>query len=218
MIRAALLLALLPLIGMASANSPTAKPLFDMAVNYSGMKTVPGCYKGDQATALYKRCYNAKTVYDKALARAKAEGKPLMIVWGFDECSACRYFESKEMNASNPWTTERFGRFALSDSQKASLSNNGSDLEILLLRINSRTKSGTKLSKDLGIYDEARKRGGRRVWSPFITMTNPTTGEWATQGSMLPNQQPCNRWDEYAMSLEDLGYIPEDESYVRRIC
>jgi hypothetical protein len=203
MIRAALLLALLPLIGMASANTPTAKPLFDMAVNYSGVKTVPGCYKGDQA---------------KALARAKAEGKPLMIVWGFDECSACRYFESKEMNASNPWTTERFGRFALSDSQKASLSNNGSDLEILLLRINSRTKSGTKLSKDLGIYDEARKRGGRRVWSPFITMTNPTTGEWATQGSMLPNQQPCNRWDEYAMSLEDLGYIPEDESYARRIC
>lgn len=217
MIRAIILFALLPLFSAAHATTPSSKPLFELAVDYTKLKRIPICYR-DTEGALYPRCYKAEDAYNAALARAKAENKPLMIIWGFDECSACRFLENREFNPAEPWMTDRFATWALSEKQADSLGNNGNDLEILLLRINSRSPSGQALSKKLGVYKIARDRGGRRVWSPFITMTNPATGQLVTQTSMRANQQPCNRWDEYALNLEDLGYIPSDDSYERRIC
>ena len=217
MLRALIIFALMPFLALAHADAPKGQPLFDLAVDYTQLETIPGCYP-DQAGALYLRCYDARTSYETALARAKAEQKPLMIIWGFDQCPACRFLEAKEFNPAEPWMTDRFAQWALSPTQKAGLSNEGRDLEILLLRINSRAPSGETLSKDLGVYDMARERGGRRVWSPFITMTDPTTGKLVSQASMRGNEQPCNRWDEYALNLEDLGYIPADPAYERRIC
>lgn len=217
MLRIILFMALLPFLQAAYADAPKGQPLFDLAVDYNVLEQLPYCSE-HRPDALYRRCYEARMVYDAALARAKAEQKPLMIIWGFDACSACRFLEAKQFNPSDPWMTGRFSQWALSPQQRAGLSNDGRDLEILLLRINSRSPSGEQLSKDLGVYDMARSRGGRRVWSPFITMTDPATGKLVSQASMRGNEQPCNRSDEFAMNLEDLGYIPADPSYVRRIC
>lgn len=217
MIRALILIALLPLMAFTDGQSNAGKPLFKLAADYARLQTIPGCYP-DQAGALYFRCYAAHDAYHSALSRAKAENKPLMVVWGFDECPGCRYFESKEMNPANPWMTGKFAQWTLSDLQKAGLSNGGRDLEILLVRLNIRSKSGLALAEELGVKDMALARGGHRVWSPFITMTHPETEQIVSQASMQPGKQPCNRWDEYALNLEALGFIPEDKSFLRRIC
>ena len=200
-----------------TAQAEAAKPLFKLATDYSQLKTIPGCYP-DAPNALYYRCYDAREAYDNALARAKSENKPLMIVWGFDECSACRYFESQEFNPSKPWMTDRFAQWTLSETHKQALGNGGLDLEILLLRLNIRAESGLALAAELGVRDLALSRGGHRVWSPFITMTHPQTEQFVSQASMRAGEQPCNRWDEYALNLEALGLIPVDESFLRRIC
>jgi hypothetical protein len=217
MLRALIIFALTPFLALAQADAPKGKQLFDLAVDYTTFQTIPGCYP-DRPGALYFRCYDASQAYSAGLARAEAENRPLMVIWGFDECPACRYLESTEFNPAEPWMTKRFAQWALSPTQKASLGNDGQDLKILLLRINSRTPSGEKLAEDLGVDQMARDQGGRRIWSPFITMTHAETGKIVSQASMLPNQQPCNRWDEYALNLEGLGFIPADESYERRIC
>ncbi|MEO1642990.1 MAG: thioredoxin family protein [Pseudomonadota bacterium] len=217
MLRALFILALLTFAMPAQADTAKGQPLFNLAVDYSKLQRQVSCRR-DAAGALYKRCYDARQSYDAALARAKAENKPLMIIWGFDECSACRFMESREFNPASPWMTGRFAQWALSPAQRAGLSNEGLNLEILLLRINSRSPSGQKLSRELGVLKMARERGGRRVWSPFITMTNPVTGKLVSQASMRGNEQPCNRYDEFALNLEDLGYIPADPGYERRIC
>lgn len=217
MIRALLLSVLMPLFTVSHADAPNSQPLFDLAVDYSELDRLPSCYR-DREGALYPNCYDAREVYDSAIEHAERDNLPLMIIWGFDECSACRYLESKEFNPADPWMTDRFAQWALSPKQKAALGQNGQNLKILLLRINSRAPSGKQLAKDLGVDQMARDRGGRRIWSPFITMTNPATGAIVSQASMQPNQQPCNRWDEYAVNLEDLGYIPEDDGFERRIC
>lgn len=217
MLRALLIFALFIGVMPAMADAPKGQKLFELAVDYNKLERLPYCSE-HRTDALYRRCYNAQTVYDAALARAKAEQKPLMIIWGFDACSACRFLEAKQFSPADPWMTGRFSQWALSPTQRAGLSNDGRDLEILLLRINSRSPSGEQLSKDLGVYDMARKRGGRRVWSPFITMTDPATGKLVSQASMRGNEQPCNRYDEFALNLEDLGFIPSDPGYERRIC
>ncbi|MEL8056145.1 MAG: hypothetical protein AAGK66_08320 [Pseudomonadota bacterium] len=217
MLRALLIFAILQVLISAQADTIKAKPLFELAVDYSQQHRFASCRR-DRSGALYKSCYDARKLYEAALLRAKSENKPLMIIWGFDECPGCRFLESREFNPANPWLTDRFSRWALSPTQRAGLSNEGHDLEVLLLRINSRSASGEQLSQDLGVLKMARERGGRRVWSPFITMTNPVTGELVSQASMRGNEQPCNRWDEFALNLEDLGYIPSDPGYERRIC
>lgn len=217
MLRAFFISALLTFAIPAQADSAKGQPLFELAVDYSTLQRQISCRR-DRPGALYKSCYDAREVYDAALLRAKSENKPLMIIWGFDECSACRFMESREFNPASPWMTDRFSQWALSPTQQAGLPQQGLDLEILLLRINSRSASGEQLSKDLGVLKMAQERGGRRVWSPFITMTNPTTGKLVSQASMRGNEQPCNRWDEFALNLEALGYIPSDPSYERRIC
>lgn len=217
MIRALLILALLPLMAFNQNSGPVGQPLFKLAVDYSQSPSIPGCYP-DQAGTLYYRCYESKALYQKALQRAKAENKPLMVVWGFDQCPGCRYFESKELNPADPWMTGKFAQWTLSDGQKAAMKNNGLDLEILLLRLHIREDHGKAFAAELGVLDIAKARGGHRVWSPFITMTHPVTEKLVSQASMRPGRQPCNRWDEYAMNLEDLGIIPENTEFERRIC
>ncbi|MEM1389985.1 MAG: hypothetical protein AAGG45_02810 [Pseudomonadota bacterium] len=217
MVRTFFMIAILSVLAQAKADAPNERPLFELAVDYSTLERNPVCRR-DAEGALYKRCYNARSVYQAASQRAEAENKPLMTIWGFDECSACQFLETREFNPDDPWKTDRFAQWALSPKQKAGLSNQGRDLKILLVRINSQSPSGQRLAEDLGILDLARERGGRRVWSPFITMTDTASGKIVSQASMRGGEQPCNRWDEFALNLEALGFIPSDPSYERRIC
>ncbi|MEM7492814.1 MAG: hypothetical protein AAF296_05490 [Pseudomonadota bacterium] len=215
MLRAVLISVVLSIA--AHADATDTEPLFELAVDYSELERNPLCQR-DAEGALYKRCYDSTEIYQAAFKRAQTENKPLMTIWGFDECSACQFLETREFNPDDPWTTGRFAQWALSPKQKSSLSNQGRDLEILLVRINSRSPSGQKLAEDLGVLDMARERGGRRVWSPFITMSDPMSDQIVSQASMRGGEQPCHRWDEFALNLEALGFIPVDTSYERSIC
>ena len=72
--------------------------LFVEAVDYTKFEPIDGCTR-DREEAIYKGCLRPRELYDAALTTARGMKRPLMIVWGFDECPGCQSFEARYFGA-----------------------------------------------------------------------------------------------------------------------
>ena len=208
-------------LALAACGKETSAPqgplLFEKAVDYAGFQPIEGC-TGERARPTYFKCLDARQLYDAAISRAKEEGRPLMIVWGFDECPSCMALEKTELSGRNAWTEERFLAEALTPAQRAAALESQEDYRILTLKIDVRRPSGEALAEELGVTDIARERGWPSVWTPFITLTNAETGTLVSQAAFQQGARPCERSDEFVINLVEAGFLPEDTSRDRPMC
>lgn len=207
----------LSLAACSRTTSSTGEPLFVPAVDYADFTAAPGC-RADAPDATYRVCIDPRALYAAAIESAAEAGNPLMVIWGFEECPYCKKFAQEEMNPDNPRTIEDFVGNTLSDSQRASLPNDGADFQISVLHLHVRAPMGEALAEQLGVTDIARSRGWHRVWSPFVTFTRPGSHTFVAQTQFQQGEKPCEYVDDFAISLEQLGYIPADDSKVRPMC
>lgn len=201
----------------SQASNPTTTPLFVSAVDYADFTPAPGCTL-DVADATYRACIDPRALYAAAVESAQEADNPLMVIWGFEECPFCKKFAAEEMNPNNPRMIADFITNTLSDTQRESLPNSGRDFQISVLHLHVRAPAGASLAEALGVTDIARDRGWHRVWSPFVSFTRPGSNTFVAQTQFQQGEKPCNYVDDFAISLEQLGYIPSDETKDRPMC
>lgn len=215
--------ALLAAIGIVVAacsqqsSDTDGKPLFVSAIDYADFEPAPGC-TADVPDATYRACLNQDELYAAAVQSATEAGNPLMVVWGFESCPYCQAFQKEELNDESPRTISDFVTNTLSESQRTSLANNGEDFQISYVHIQVRTDGGAALAERLGVTDIARSRGWHRVWSPFVSFTRPGSDSFVAQTQFEQGEKPCEYVDDFAISLQQLNYIPADDSKVRPMC
>ncbi|MEL6725616.1 MAG: thioredoxin family protein [Pseudomonadota bacterium] len=206
-----------------SACSPSAttinesKPLFVEAVDYADFTPAADCDL-DVPDATYRACLDPDELYAAAVQSAQEADNPLMVVWGFEECPYCMKFKAEEMNPESPRTLKDFVSNTLSETQRDSLPNGGADFQISVLHVHVRAAAGADLAERLGVTDIARDRGWHRVWSPFVSFTRPGSDTFVAQTQFEQGEKPCNYVDDFAISLQQLDYIPEDASRKREMC
>jgi len=202
---------------VSACSDVSDKPLFVAAVDYADFTPAVGC-SADVADATYRACMDPNALYAAAIDSANAAGNPLMVIWGFEECPYCKKFAAEEMNPENPRTISDFVGNTLTASQRAALPNDGKDFQISVLHLHVRAPAGEALAETLGVTDIARSRGWHRVWSPFVTFTRPGSHSFVAQTQFQQGEKPCEYVDDFAISLEQLGYIPADDSRSRQMC
>jgi len=200
----------------AKTADPT-QPLFVEAVDYDAFTADPTC-TADVPDATYRACLDPTELYTASVAAAKAADNPLMVVWGFEECPYCKKFAVEEMNPNKPRLSQKFVTRDLSDKQRAALPSNGADFQISVLHLHVRSEAGAALAEKLGVTDIARERGWHRVWSPFVSFTRPGSDTFVAQTQFEQGEKPCFYSDDYAISLQQLRYIPADDSKPRQMC
>ncbi len=213
----ALAIAALFVSACGAVTGSSDKPLFVPAVDYADFTSAPGCTI-DAPDATYRVCLDPNALYAAAIDSANAAGNPLMVIWGFEECPYCKKFAAEEMNPESPRTISDFVGNTLSAKQRASLDDNGKNFQISVLHLHVRAPAGEALAETLGVTDIARERGWHRVWSPFVTFTRPGSHTFVAQTQFQQGEKPCQYVDDFAISLEQLGYIPADENRDRPMC
>lgn len=213
------LIAAFTMLVSACGNSAGSfdRPLFVAAVEYADFTPAVGC-AADVPDATYRACIDPNALYAAAIESAQAEGNPLMVIWGFEECPYCKKFAQEEMNPEAPRTIGDFVTNTLSEAQRNSLPQSGAEFQISVLHIHVRTPAGAALAETLGITDIARERGWHRVWSPFVSFTRPGSHTFVAQTQFQQGEKPCAYTDDFAISLEQLGYIPADDRKERPMC
>ncbi|MEZ6002507.1 thioredoxin family protein [Hyphomonas sp.] len=191
--------------------------VFEKSVDYTAFQPIEGC-KGERAKPVYFKCLDARELYDAAVSRAAEEGRPLMIVWGFDECPSCMKLEKTELSGRNAWTVDRFLKEALTPIQRKAALASQDEYRILTLKIDVRRPSGAALAEEIGVTGMAQERGRDRVRTPFITLTNAETGVLVSQAELGQGFRPCTRGDEFVLDLVEAGFLPDDPSRDRRQC
>lgn len=208
------------LVSACSQTNPTidtSKPLFVEAVDYADFTPAAGC-TADVPDAIYRACLDPNELYAAAVSSAQEADNPLMVVWGFEECPYCQAFQKTELNEANPRTIADFVGNTLSDKQRASLPSDGADFQVSVLHLHVRAPAGADLAERLGVTDIARERGWHRVWSPFVTFTRPGSDSFVAQTQFEQGEKPCEYVDDFAISLQQLDYIPADPTKVRKMC
>lgn len=209
--------AALVLTACGNASNGSTAPLFVPAVDYADFTPAAGC-TADVPDATYRACLDPRALYAAAIESAQAADNPLMVIWGFEECPYCKKFAAEEMNPEAPRTIADFIGNTLSEKQRSSLPDDGRAFQISVLHVHVRTPTGAALAEILGVTDIARQRGWHRVWSPFVSFTRPGSHTFVAQTQFQQGEKPCNYVDDFAISLEQLGYIPADPSKDRPMC
>ena len=193
------------------------QPLFVPAIDYADFTPAAGC-TADIADATYRACIDPNALYAAAVQSATDADNPLMVIWGFEECPYCKKFAQDEMDPNNPRTTRDFVTNTLSKTQRNSLPNKGADFQISVLHLHVRAPAGAALAERLGVTDIARERGWHRVWSPFVTFTRPGSDTFVAQTQFEQGEKPCAYVDDFAISLQQLDYVPADATKSRPMC
>ncbi len=202
---------------LTACGSATDTLLFVDAVDYEALQPEGGCGE-DPENAIYHSCIDSETLYTSALESAKAAGNPLMVIWGFNECPYCKVFDSENFDPDKPWTTAGFMK-KLRPEQRAALSpERRSTFQISLVRLHSRTPDGLAFADELGVTDMAEARGRHRVWSPFIMVVNPETGEMHTEEKWNAQWSFCDSASEFIVNLVAIGALPDDGGYAWPVC
>ncbi|MEM7330191.1 MAG: hypothetical protein AAF437_15720 [Pseudomonadota bacterium] len=216
-IRTGLALAVTIILAACGGSTVSDKPLFVAAIDYADFTPAAGC-TADVPDATYRACLDPRALYAAAVESAQAADNPLMVIWGFEECPYCKKFAAEEMNPENPRTVADFVTNTLTASQRDSLPKAGKDFQISVLHLHVRAPDGASLAEALGVTDIARERGWHRVWSPFVTFTRPGSNTFVAQTQFQQGEKPCNYVDDFAISLEQLGYVPADATKERPMC
>ncbi len=192
-------------------------PLFVDAVDQNTFTPDPACGL-DIENATYRACLDPAELYAAAITSAQEANNPLMVIWGFEECPFCKKYAAEEMNPNNPRLSAKFISRDLSEKQRKKLPNDGAGFQISVLHLHVRSAAGAAFAEEMGVTDIARSRGWHRVWSPFISFTRPGTDTFIAQTQFEQGEKPCYYSDDYAISLQQLGYIPADPDHLRLMC
>ena len=179
-------------------------PVFYPAVDYQSFEAFPNCSEEFVREVKYFGCRDSRTLYETALANAKAKGQPLMVIFGFNRCPYCEVLERTVFDKKKPMLSGHVVRY-FSKPALQSFVNEAQPLGIPLLRLHARSDHGLKLADELGITKMAQVRGWHRVWSPFIVFINPETGAMASESEWEAEDVYCDWPMNVAVSLEEIG-------------
>ena len=189
-------------IGASHAQDLKA-PLFDTNFDYDAVSTLANCNQRVTPRTKYFKCKNSAELFDAAKDWAKTSDQPLMIIFGFDECPSCQAIEHLYFGRKEPISKEMFIPF-ISDTQAKT-----KDIPtISVARIHIRNENAEALVKRPGLVDYAESKNWHRLWSPFIVLFDPKTGEWHSEETWDSEIVYCyDAIAEIAVSLEKLGYM-----------
>ncbi len=188
---------------LAACGSGTqSASVFKEAIDYSTIPSLPNCTEEKVRTVKYFQCKDSRSIYEAAFEKAKSEGKPLMVTFGFNTCPYCLRLDKEIYDPANPIKADAVTQY-LSREAAATLG----DLEVLTVRLHARSEHGLRLADDLGITEMAQSRGWHRVWSPFIVFVNPQTGAMSSESLWEAKQSYCDWAASIAVSLEKNGMV-----------
>lgn len=205
------------MLALSSCGGGGDTLLFVDAVDYEAMNPEAGC-PTDPANAIYRSCIDTETLYAAALASAKEAGNPLMVIWGFNECPYCKVFDGENFNPDKPWKTADFVK-KLTPGQRAAMGKEAlSNYQISTVRLHARTPNGLAFADKSGVTELARARGWNRVWSPFIMVVDPETGQMHTEEEWNAQWSFCESASEFIVNLVAIEALPRDEGHVWPKC
>ena len=211
----AILVIVLGILSACSGETDTL--LFVDAVDYAAMEPTGGC-STDPDNAIYHSCIDTETLYEAAIASAKASGTPLMVVWGFNECPYCKVFDGQNFNPDKPWKTADFIKKLTPDQRAAMSEDDKSNFQISIVRLHSRTNHGLSFADKIGVTELARKRGWHRVWSPFIMVVDPETRRIHTEEKWNAEWSFCESASEFIVNLVAIEALPSDGGHSWPLC
>ena len=194
-------------IGSSHAQDLKA-PLFDTNFDYDAVSMLPNCNQRVTPRTKYFKCKNSAELFVAAKDWAKASDQPLMVIFGFDECPSCQAIEQLYFGRKEPISKEMFIPF-VSDIQAKT-----KDIPtISVARIHIRNENAEAMVKRLGLVDYAESKNWHRLWSPFIVLFDPKTGEWHSEETWDSEIVYCyDAIAEIAVSLEELGYMQKGKT------
>ena len=194
-------------IGSSHAQDLKA-PLFDTNFDYDAVSTLPNCNQRVTPRTKYFKCKNSAELFVAAKDWAKTSDQPLMVIFGFDECPSCQAIEQLYFGRKEPISKEMFIPF-VSDIQAKT-----KDIPtISVARIHIRNENAEAMVKRLGLVDYAESKNWHRLWSPFIVLFDPKTGEWHSEETWDSEIVYCyDAIAEIAVSLEELGYMQKGKT------
>lgn len=196
---------------VACSNNSSETSVFTEAIDYAAFPNVENCKEERVRDVRYYQCKSSRDIYEAALANAKAQGKPLMVTFGFNTCPYCKVLDMEIYDPANPITAQRVTQY-LSREAASELT----DLSILTVRIHARSEHGLKLADELGVTQMANIRGWHRVWSPFVVFVNPETGAMASESLWEANEIYCDWAANIAVSFEKNGMVERGKPQIRR--
>lgn len=202
-------------VAACSGGSDTL--LFVDAVDYASMEPEGGC-PTDPDNAIYHSCLDSEALYTAAIASAKANQTPLMVVWGFNECPYCKVFDAENFNPERPWKTADFIQKLTPDQQAAMSHEDKKNFQISIVRLHSRTPNGLAFADKIGVTALARERGWNRVWSPFIMVVDPHSGQIHTEEKWNAQWSFCESASEFIVNLVAIGALPDDGGHNWPVC
>lgn len=205
------------LLFIAACSDQSGKLLFVDAVDYAALEPANGC-SSDPQNAIYHSCIDSELLYNTALVAAKANGTPLMVVWGFNECPYCKVFDGENFNPDRPWKTADFIKKLTPEQRAAMTKAEKSDFQISIVRLHARTPNGLAFADKIGVTDLARERGWHRVWSPFIMVVDPETGKIHTEEKWNAQWSFCESASEFIVNLVAIGALPDDNGESWLMC
>jgi hypothetical protein len=197
-------LGLLALCLSACAGGGSDKTsVFKDAIDYASISSFDtGCQEEKVRKVKYFQCKDSRALYEAAFDKAKAQGKPLMVTFGFNTCPYCLKLDKEIYDTENPVTGDRVKQY-LSREAAAALG----ELEVLTLRLHARSEHGLRLADELGVTQMAQSRGWHRVWSPFVVFVNPQSGAMASESLWEAETVYCDWAANIAVSLEKNGTV-----------
>jgi len=190
-------------------------PIFDDALDYETVPDIARCTSPHKRKEIYHYCKDSAKIYAKALANAKAEGNPLMVIFGFDTCPSCQAMDRAIFNPARPLTNGDIIQFLSTDMIKTYIGAK-KPMTIDVVRIHSRSDHGLKLATEIGATQMALDRGWHRVWSPFILFVNPQTGQKHSESYWESEASFCDWRAELAASLEGIGVGEKGKPFTER--
>ena len=183
-------------------------PLFDDSFDYEAVAKLPNCNQRVTPRTKYFKCSDPSELFDAAKDWAKASEQPLMVIFGFDECPSCKALEHLYFGRKEPVTKEMFVPF-VSDVQAKT-----KDIPtISVARIHIRNSNAEALVDSLGLVDYAESKNWHRLWSPFIVLFDPKTGEWHSEETWDSEIVYCyDAIAEIAVSLEELDFMEKGKT------
>ncbi|MEP1231370.1 MAG: thioredoxin family protein [Litorimonas sp.] len=190
-----------------------AQSVFKPVVNYTNFALIPNCREEAVRVVRYHACRDSRQLYDAALAKAKSQGRPLMVTFGFNKCPYCKVLEAEIHNPSAPLTSEQVTQYFSNEAKVEA------PFELLTLRLHARSDHGLKLADELGVTQMAQARGWHRVWSPFVIFVNPDTGAMASESLWEAKEIHCDWAANIAVSLENIDMLARgDGGAARKRC
>lgn len=183
-----------------------ASPLFKPAIDYDKIARLPNCRDEVTRGLRYHNCRDSREIYTAALAAAKAQDKPLVIVFGFNRCPYCAVLHKQIFNPARPMRDANLVRY-FSKPAVETYGQTGESLALPYIYIHARSDHGLKLADDLGVTALAKARGWHRVWSPFVVFVNSETEVLASQNYWEAPETHCDPIADFAANLEELGMI-----------